>query len=182
MALQVSNIAVPFEHRRQGVGTALLNRCERQARLWRQDSLWLHVELSNKPALLLYERQGYTEVARDPMFTPNRRCLMRKPVEPLQCSSSRGGSGAWAGTGGRRGTAGGGGGQAESSSSSSNSGGGSNGSGKSAASSGVFVWSDVDLLQDPERQETEQQETEQEAGAAAGEAQPGTSQRPPPSP
>lgn len=47
----VSNIAVSGAHRRRGVGTALLQRCERQARLWRQDSLWLHVELTNKAAL-----------------------------------------------------------------------------------------------------------------------------------
>lgn len=51
----VSNIAVAVEHRRQGVATALLRRCERQARLWRQDSLWLHCELRN-PALQVRRR------------------------------------------------------------------------------------------------------------------------------
>lgn len=47
----VSNIAVLPQHRRQGVGSLLLRTCERQARLWRQDSLWLHVELKNADAL-----------------------------------------------------------------------------------------------------------------------------------
>ncbi len=46
----VSNIATLPQHRRKGVATALLRQCERQARLWRRDSLWLHVEMDNAPA------------------------------------------------------------------------------------------------------------------------------------
>lgn len=46
----VSNIATLPQHRRKGVASALLRQCERQARLWRRDSLWLHVELDNVAA------------------------------------------------------------------------------------------------------------------------------------
>ena len=46
----VSNIATLPQHRRKGVATELLRRCERQARLWRRDSLWLHVEIDNAAA------------------------------------------------------------------------------------------------------------------------------------
>ncbi|KAI7842964.1 hypothetical protein COHA_003469 [Chlorella ohadii] len=84
----VSNIATLPQHRRKGVATALLRQCERQARLWRRDSLWLHVEMDNAPARQLYERLGYEEVGRDPLFTPNRRCLMRKEVEPCHAPSN----------------------------------------------------------------------------------------------
>jgi ribosomal protein S18 acetylase RimI-like enzyme len=47
----VSNIAVLPSHRRRGVATALLRQSERQARLWRRDSLWLHCELQNEAGL-----------------------------------------------------------------------------------------------------------------------------------
>ncbi|KAL4428386.1 hypothetical protein ABPG75_002475 [Micractinium tetrahymenae] len=156
----VSNIAVLPQHRRQGVGSLLLQQCERQARLWRQDSLWLHVELKNADALRLYQRLGYTEVGRDPVFTPNRRCLMRKEVEALRCtprgssygnismasglSSSGGGGGSGGGTAtSSQGSSSSG--KASSSSSGSGSGSGSSGSSGSSSGGGVFVWSDLDL-------------------------------------
>jgi ribosomal protein S18 acetylase RimI-like enzyme len=47
----VSNIAVLQQYRRQGVASALLQQSERQARLWRNDSLWLHCEAANTAAL-----------------------------------------------------------------------------------------------------------------------------------
>ncbi|PRW44553.1 GCN5-related N-acetyltransferase [Chlorella sorokiniana] len=126
----VSNIATLPQHRRKGVATALLRQCERQARLWRRDSLWLHVELDNAPARQLYEKLGYQEVGRDPVFTPNRRCLMRKEVEPCHAPSNNIVSSA--------GTI------RVSASSSEGSGGGSSGS--SSRKSGVFIWSeDVEL-------------------------------------
>lgn len=58
-AAQVSNIAVRSGWRRHGVATALLQQCERQARLWRNDSLWLHVEVNNEAALLVRCRQAF---------------------------------------------------------------------------------------------------------------------------
>ncbi|KAL4439267.1 hypothetical protein ABPG77_004169 [Micractinium sp. CCAP 211/92] len=154
----VSNIAVLPQHRRQGVGTLLLQTCERQARLWRQDSLWLHVELKNDDALRLYQRLGYTEVGRDPMFTPNRRCLMRKDVEALRCtpkSSSYGNlslaSRLSSGGGGS------GGGAASEGSRSGGARGGGGGGGGSGGGAGVFVWSDVDFAgADPEGAAAEQ--------------------------
>ena len=47
----ISNMAVLQQHRRRGVATALLRQCERMARLWRRDSLWLHVDLRNQAAM-----------------------------------------------------------------------------------------------------------------------------------
>ncbi|KAL4858893.1 N-alpha-acetyltransferase [Chlorella vulgaris] len=80
----VSNIAVLQQYRRQGVASALLQQSERQARLWRNDSLWLHCEAANTAALKLYRSMGFVEVARDPPFSPGRRLLMRKDVPPCR--------------------------------------------------------------------------------------------------
>ncbi len=107
----------------------------------------------------LYQRLGYTEVGRDPMFTPNRRCLMRKDVEALRCTpksssygnlslASRLSSG---GGGSGRGAA------SEGSRSGGARGGGGGGGGGSGGGAGVFVWSDVDFAgADPEGAAAEQ--------------------------
>lgn len=84
----VSNIAVLPQHRRQGVGTLLLRTCERQARLWRQDSLWLHVELKNADALRVRTRRGWGEgrcVFR--MATPRQSGLRLALAEGRSCLS-----------------------------------------------------------------------------------------------
>lgn len=188
----VSNIAVLPRHRRRGVASALLAQSERQARLWRRDSLWLHCELSNKPALevggsvqpggdrafcshvvcekrnekkralsayhgqlmvagpaappatcaprlQLYHSMGYQEVRRDPMFSPNRRCLMRKDVPACGsivgsrdgCTSSGASSGAFGATNGGGGGGGGGGGAS----------GATGGSGGAKSRGGTYDWS-----------------------------------------
>ncbi|EFN55373.1 hypothetical protein CHLNCDRAFT_134424 [Chlorella variabilis] len=135
----VSNIAVLPRHRRRGVASALLAQSERQARLWRRDSLWLHCELSNKPALELYHSMGYQEVRRDPMFSPNRRCLMRKDVPACGsivgsrdgCTSSGASSGAFGATNGGGGGGGGGGGAS----------GATGGSGGAKSRGGTYDWS-----------------------------------------
>ena len=58
----VSNVAVAPEHRRRGVASFLIGKCERVAKLWGQGSLWLHVDPGNDPAELLYRGLGYQEV------------------------------------------------------------------------------------------------------------------------
>ncbi len=55
----ISSFGVDPEHRRRGVGTALLSQCE-QAMGKRQ--VRLSVRASNKSAIRLYERQGYKAV------------------------------------------------------------------------------------------------------------------------
>ncbi len=57
--------AVP-EGRRQGVGAALLNAAEEQARDRSCPGLALIVAASNETAMSVYERAGYTERARRP--------------------------------------------------------------------------------------------------------------------
>lgn len=75
--------------------------------------------------LQLYQRLGYLEVGRDPVFKPNRRCLMRKDVPRISNNISSVG-GRWTAVG-------------TSSSSGSDGAGGGGGSGHAA---GVYVWSE----------------------------------------
>lgn len=77
--------------------------------------------------LQLYERLGYQEVGRDPVFTPNRRCLMRKEVEPCHAPSNNIVSS---------------GGTIRANGSSSGGGKGGGGGGASSRKSGVFIWSE----------------------------------------
>ena len=79
----VSNIAVLPQHRRQGVATALVRRCERQARLWRQDSLWLHCELTNDAALQVRGGGGAAGRMRAPSPPPPPPpCMLQCAVLP----------------------------------------------------------------------------------------------------
>eukprot|EP00198_Chlamydomonas_reinhardtii_P004477 XP_001693813.1 predicted protein [Chlamydomonas reinhardtii] len=60
--LYVSNMSVVPAHRRRGLAKRLLLQCERVARLWGHESIWLHVKRSNAAAAALYASMGYTPV------------------------------------------------------------------------------------------------------------------------
>lgn len=55
----VANLAVIASARRLGIARRLLERCERTARAWGYDRLYLHVLQNNTPARSLYHQQGY---------------------------------------------------------------------------------------------------------------------------
>lgn len=92
----VCNTAVLPAHRRRGVATALLRRCEALAGRWAhrlgQPALWLHVDADNAPAAGLYGCLGFQEVApatpAPAAATAARGALrlLRKPVRPFDWS------------------------------------------------------------------------------------------------
>ena len=65
---EIANIAVSPEHRRQGVGRALLSALEQEARASGICTLFLEVRLGNLPAQRLYEGVGYRAVGRRKNF------------------------------------------------------------------------------------------------------------------
>eukprot|EP00887_Chlorella_sp_A99_P004928 scaffold4.g4928.t1 len=89
-----SNMAVVPAARRRGVGSALLGACERAARRWRHDALYLHVDSDNGAAVQLYQERGYEEVRRGAPATGSRRCLLRKPLRPRRGAAPGGGAAA----------------------------------------------------------------------------------------
>jgi len=55
----LSNLAVHPEYRRQGVAQELLSNCEKTAREWGFDEIYLHVLENNHAARQLYYQAGY---------------------------------------------------------------------------------------------------------------------------
>ncbi len=62
--IQVMNIAVHPDHRRQGTGAFLMQRAIRSGVEQKAESVWLEVRTSNRPARNLYEKLGFQEVGR----------------------------------------------------------------------------------------------------------------------
>ena len=58
--LEITNIAVHPDHRRQGIGAALLGALIAHAKQTRAIRITLDVRVSNAPALSLYEKFGFT--------------------------------------------------------------------------------------------------------------------------
>ena len=85
----VSNMAVDSNHRRLGIGSALLSRCERTARALGHTTLWLHIDSDNTPAADFYRARGYVDYTlkdvslaaiKDKFVT--HRCLLYKELRP----------------------------------------------------------------------------------------------------
>ena len=55
----IQTIEVAPEWRGRGVGSKLLQRVEESARLANAKAIWLHVDAENRPAIALYQRDGY---------------------------------------------------------------------------------------------------------------------------
>ncbi|BAQ65999.1 GCN5-related N-acetyltransferase [Geminocystis sp. NIES-3709] len=82
----ISNLAVSQNHRRQGVGSQLLSKCEQIAKQLGFNELYLHVLANNKIGQQLYLHNGYTirQVETDlySLFVPSkRRLLLAKSIE-----------------------------------------------------------------------------------------------------
>ena len=60
----LDNIAVGPEHRRRGIGEALLMEVIRRSREQGLAVLYLEVRASNAPAIALYEKHGFVPVGR----------------------------------------------------------------------------------------------------------------------
>ena len=80
--LHVNNIGVWPDSRRQGVGGALLGAALEVAASWGAAGAVLEVRASNVPALMLYERFGFTVVGE-------RRNYYRDPVEDAKIMTRR---------------------------------------------------------------------------------------------
>ena len=61
----IATICVLPEYRRQGIGTALLEKCERKVPMPR---IRLSVRMSNLPAIRLYEQLGYRRYSTWPRY------------------------------------------------------------------------------------------------------------------
>ncbi len=61
----ISNLAVSNDFRRRGVATALLQECERIAKIWGYTELHLHVMADNQSGRNLYQKSGYELVSTD---------------------------------------------------------------------------------------------------------------------
>ena len=71
---QITNIAVHPDHRREGLGTAILRSLLRHAKDERLDSVSLEVRASNTAAIELYKKAGFIEAGR-------RKAFYTKPTE-----------------------------------------------------------------------------------------------------
>lgn len=65
------SIAIAHAARGRGLGAALLQAAEREARARGCDTMRLEVRTDNAPAIRLYERRGYRRVARESDFYEN---------------------------------------------------------------------------------------------------------------
>ena len=67
------NVAVAPEHRRRGVGEALVSALAEVLKEQGNESLALEVRASNMPAIALYEKLGFAQVGRRPSYYRNPR-------------------------------------------------------------------------------------------------------------
>lgn len=65
---EIENVVVADQHRRSGLGTALLSQLLQQARESSITSVLLEVRHSNAAARRLYEKLGFSEVSRRPGY------------------------------------------------------------------------------------------------------------------
>jgi len=76
------------DHRRRGLASALLARCERLAALWRYESLWLHVDQHNEAAAALYARHGYQVQPSSLYLGMKRQRLLSKQLPRRPASAA----------------------------------------------------------------------------------------------
>ena len=65
---QITNIAVHPDHRRKGLGSAILRTLIRHAKDAKLESISLEVRVSNTAAIKLYESFGFEQVGKRPRF------------------------------------------------------------------------------------------------------------------
>lgn len=71
---EILTIAVARACRRRGVGRRLMDAVLRELHVQRAEALFLEVDESNAPAIALYRRLGFREIARRPSYyqTPGK--------------------------------------------------------------------------------------------------------------
>jgi ribosomal-protein-alanine N-acetyltransferase len=81
----IQTIEVAPDHRRHGIGNELLRRLEDSAKAAAANSIWLHVDAENEPAIKLYEAHGYRHEGREEHYYARSRAALiyRKPLESL---------------------------------------------------------------------------------------------------
>lgn len=82
-AADMMNLAVSPDHRRQGVGQALVNALVTHLQKNKVIALLLEVRVSNAPAIALYESLGFAQVGRRPKYYHNPRedaLILRKEL------------------------------------------------------------------------------------------------------
>ena len=79
-------MAVDIATRRQGIALELLRAAEQQAQKWDQHVAALHVYKTNKIAIKMYEKAGYTPLKEDSRWRTilgaRQRILMCKNMQP----------------------------------------------------------------------------------------------------
>ena len=69
----IETIEVLPEFRSRGIGSGLLQRVEDSARAVGAMTLWLHVDITNLPAIRLYERHGFaSRGSEEHFYAPGR--------------------------------------------------------------------------------------------------------------
>ena len=81
----IETIEVVPEFRSRGIGAALLQRVEASARSAEASALWLHVDITNAPAIRLYERHGFTpRGSEEHFYAPGRGAhIYAKDLTPV---------------------------------------------------------------------------------------------------
>ncbi|MCS7102469.1 MAG: ribosomal protein S18-alanine N-acetyltransferase [Candidatus Korarchaeum sp.] len=64
----VLSIAVSKEHRRKGIGEALMLKAEEGLLTYGSEAIYLEVRVSNEPAIRLYEKLGYKKLGIIPFY------------------------------------------------------------------------------------------------------------------
>ena len=80
---QITNLAVHPDHRRKGLGTAILRSLLRHAKDAKLESISLEVRVSNAPAIALYKSLGFELVGCRPKYYHNPRedaLILRKEL------------------------------------------------------------------------------------------------------
>ena len=72
-AADMMNLAVSPDHRRKGIGQALVNALVEHLKQNNVIALLLEVRVSNAPAIALYESMGFVQVGRRPKYYHNPR-------------------------------------------------------------------------------------------------------------
>jgi len=83
----MSNVVVDPSHQNNGVGTGLVQQCERISQLWGEQSIWLHVDSYNDPAISLYDKLGFESVEYFALYGDGMTQLRKKDIEPCRRQS-----------------------------------------------------------------------------------------------
>jgi len=69
----ITTIAIREDHRRQGIGIILMNELLAKAKVAGMTCATLEVRASNQPAIMLYEKLGFSETARRKGYYPDNK-------------------------------------------------------------------------------------------------------------